>query len=134
MNFTWEKVINGKDAITHFLYSNLYSSMQIYTRFTCGHHLSTGVPFGDGVSVCLLSLFCTPGDKFKINGREVATQRKKKFKVTFCTATVSCKPLTLQAKQRCFGAPARCSGRRILTLSSTPLHPSPFIPQEKPLD
>lgn len=50
--------------------------------------MRTDVPFGEGASVCLLSLFCTHTHKCKVNEREVATQSKKKFKVTFCTATV----------------------------------------------
>lgn len=48
--------------------------------------------------VCLLSLFYTHTRKCKINGREVATQSMKKFEVTLCIATVSCKPLMLQVK------------------------------------
>lgn len=40
------------------------------------------------MSVCLLSLFCTHTHKCKINEREVATQSKKKFKVTYCIAAV----------------------------------------------
>lgn len=50
--------------------------------------MRTDVPFGEGASVCLLSLFCAHAHKCKINEREVAIRSKKKFKVTFCTATV----------------------------------------------
>lgn len=92
---------------------------------------NTDVPLGDGTSVCLLSLFCTHTQKRKINGREVAAQSRKKFSYTL--HAVSCKRLMLQAKQCRFGGPARCSGRKIMH-SSTLRHPSPFIPQEKPLD
>lgn len=50
---------------------------------------NTDVPLRDGVSVCLLSLFCTHTQKRKINGRVAATQSRKKFRVTLCTQSLA---------------------------------------------
>lgn len=50
--------------------------------------MKTDVPFKDGASVCLLSLFCIHTHKCKTKGREVAIRSKKKFKVTHCAATI----------------------------------------------